>query len=90
MKILTILILSNVIWLAGCPATAPTLKPEIVIQKVPVPVPCKITPPEKPVMPVDDLKKEAPLFDKVQAGLAELERREAYEKKLEAAIKECQ
>jgi len=79
-----------VVWLAGCLTTAPTLKPEIVIQKVPVPTPCKITPPEKPVMPVDNLKKESPLFDKIQAGLAELERREAYEKKLEAAIKECQ
>lgn len=90
MKILTALILSNVIWFAGCATTEPTIKTQVVIQKVPVPVPCKITPPEKPVMLVDDLKKETPLFDKVQAGLAELERREAYEKKLEAAIKECQ
>ena len=87
MKFLFVLILP--LLTIGCtPKTI--IKTEIVEVKVPVSVPCKITPPKRPLMPVDALKKEDDLHTKVKVALAELEIREAYEKTLESSIKECQ
>jgi hypothetical protein len=75
--------------LYGCD-TPPIIKTIPIEVKVPVPVPCKISPVARPMMPVDELKKEDNLHTKTKSALAELELREAYEKQLEAAIKECQ
>lgn len=78
--------------LAGCPSLPPKeiVVTKIVPREVPYPVPCKIIPPQKPVFPVDGLKKEDDLFRKSSTALAELELRIGYEKELEAAIKGCQ
>jgi len=76
--------------LTGCSSNPPAMDSKTQIVKVPVPVPCKINAPAKPVALVKNLKKEDPLDTKVAAVAAENERRKAYEKELEAAIKECQ
>lgn len=55
-----------------------------------VKVPCKVTAPEKPVMPVSQLTKEDTIYKKTQTALAEIELRKGYETKLEAAVKACQ
>jgi hypothetical protein len=78
----------SVLALSAC--CTPEIIKEPIEVKVPVSVPCKIAKVDKPVMPFDGLKKEDSLFDKGKAALAELELRIAYEKQLEAAIKECQ
>lgn len=64
-------------------------KPEIQTIKVIEKVPCKVTMPEKPVYPLDSAKKSDDIFLKGQKALSEIEIREAYTIKLEAAIKEC-
>lgn len=76
--------------LAGCVSNPPIIKTVETIVEVPIPTPCNIKPVDKPDMPVDRLKKEDDLDTKVAAVLAEIERRKAYEKELEAAVKECQ
>jgi hypothetical protein len=58
--------------------------------KVPVPIPCKIVSPDKPVYPLQEAKKEeTDIFVITQKALAEIELRQGYETKLEAAILEC-
>ena len=83
-KLILLLLLSS---LAGC-ADKGLIKPDNIVY-VPQPVPCKITKPEKPTLPLDQAKKEDSALDKVKAALAEIERRIGYETKLEAAIEEC-
>lgn len=66
--------------------------PQLIVKevKVPVPVPCKIVSPEKPVYPLQEAKKnESNIFNITQKALAEIELRQGYETKLEAAITEC-
>lgn len=84
-----IFIIVLTLFLTGC-ACEPVIKNVDRIVQVSTPVPCKIKPVDKPDFPVDRLKKEDTLTTKTSAALAELERRKAYEKELEAAIKECQ
>lgn len=78
----------------GC---APLL-PKIHIEKVevPIPIPCNIIPPKKPVMPFTDatdnplgLDGLADVYVYTQRALAEIERRKGYETELEAAITAC-
>ena len=69
--------------LAGCATT-----PEVVTVKVPVP--CKAPKVERPAMEFDQLPADAGLDASVNALLIEREQREAYELKLEAAVKACQ
>lgn len=58
--------------------------------KVPVAVSCKVNVPTRPVMPLEQAKKdESDIFVIVQKALAEIEIRQGYEIKLEAAIMEC-
>lgn len=68
-----------------------TLKDLVVTEiKVPVIIPCKIVAPDKPVMPLQEAKKdETDIFVITQKALAEIELRIGYETKLEAAIIEC-
>jgi type IV pilus biogenesis protein CpaD/CtpE len=70
--------------LAGCGATMPTTT-----VKVPVPVQCKETVPDRPVMPTEQFKAKPKLDEFVKASQAELERREGYEGKLRTALEAC-
>ncbi len=58
--------------------------------RVPVPVPCKVTPPQRPSMPTEALAADTSLDDFVAAAAAEIERREGYELQLRAALQACQ
>lgn len=84
------LTLINLLFLAGCVTNPPIIDVKDRIVEIPVPVPCKIRPVDEPTLPVDKLKKEDALDTKLASALSEIERREAYEKELKAAIKECQ
>ena len=82
-----LLILISIVSLNGC-----AFDKEFVVQRVEIPIPirCKIISPGKPVMPLQEAKKdEANIFVIQQKSLAEIELRKAYELKLEAAIQEC-
>jgi len=80
-------ILFFVIALAGCGSVQPPL---IVNHEVLVTVPCKITAPEKPVMPFTDGGKVTDsIFVKTKEALAEIEVRRGYENLLEAGIRSC-
>ena len=76
--------------LTGC-ACFKEPKERIVLHNVEIPIPCKITAPEKPVMPLTDTVTKADnLFVQAKKALAEIDFRISYESKLEAAIKACQ
>ncbi len=72
--------------LTGC-AGAPRV--ETVEVRVPVPVECRETVPERPAMPTEVLRPGASLDDFARAAMAELERREGYEGQLVAALRAC-
>ena len=91
-------ILPLVILLAGglawCVTTgARTVATDVQVIEKPVPVPCKIVWPEKPIPHVElvqltgEAKRDLVLVERAME--AELESRIAYEKLLEAAAKEC-
>lgn len=71
------------IWLAGC-ASGPSVE-----VKVPVPVPCLETLPEKPTFPADSLSPRADVFTKGKVLWADRLARKAYELKLETALAAC-
>jgi hypothetical protein len=72
--------------LCGCAQ----LPPKIVDHNVMVPVPCKVTPPVKPVMPLSDTGSTSDdIFVKVKKALAEIDVRKGYEAELEAAVGSC-
>lgn len=76
--------------LVGCASSqAPIIKTEDKIVNVAVQVPCKVTLPERPAMPLDSAKPEEDVFTKIKKALAEIELRQSYEEKLEAAAKSC-
>ncbi|CAN5292462.1 hypothetical protein BH10PSE16_BH10PSE16_00600 [soil metagenome] len=56
---------------------------------VPLPVECKETVPERPVMPTEGLQPGVEPFVLTRAALAEIDRREGYEVKLVAALVAC-
>ena len=58
-------------------------------QRVPVSVPCAQPAVERPFMPTEWLQPDVTLDGFVQAAAAEIERREAYEAKLRAALEAC-
>lgn len=72
--------------MAGC-ASAP---PRTVEVRVPVSVPCKAPAVEAPDWSLNHVAPGAGLFAQVQAMIAELEQRRAYEAELEAAARACQ
>lgn len=74
--------------LSGCAMTPSA--PVVQEVKIPVGIPCKITPIEIPVFAVDGLAIGSGLFDQMRALRAERLQRQGYENKLEAAIKSCQ
>lgn len=69
--------------LAGCSTTPERFE-------VPVSVPCKAPIPAKPVFATEILAKDANVFERAKAVLAEIKQRRAYETELEAAILACQ
>ena len=69
--------------LAGC-GTAPTTT-----VKVPVPVQCQETIPDRPPMPTEQFKARPQLDEFTKAAQAELPRREGYEVKLRTALEAC-
>ena len=70
--------------LAGCAAAPPSTRVHIA-----VPVACQEQEPERPVMPTDALQPGAPPWLLQQSALAEIDRREAYEVRLRAALQIC-
>jgi hypothetical protein len=76
-----------VLLLVGCQY----MPPKIVNHNVMVPVPCKVTLPVKPEMPLTDngdVKDD--IFVKTKKALAEIDRRKGYEAQLEAVVKSCE
>lgn len=67
--------------LAGCAA------PEV--QRIAVPVPCRVALPARPLMPTEGLPPDVSLDDFIAAAAAEVERREGYETLLRAALAAC-
>lgn len=86
MRVLLCMVL---VFVAGC-TTAPRVITKTVEVKVPVPVPCRIAPIDKPVFALDRLSTADDLYSKGRAALVELDERRAYEVVLEAAVKSCQ
>jgi len=80
-------VLASLLALAGC-QTAPT-RVELQRVNVPVPVACDEPVPERPAMPTEQLRPGATVDQFTQAALAEIERREAYEIQLIAALMVC-
>lgn len=72
--------------LAACAAPGPVVQ-EV---KIPVPVPCKIPPIERPAFSVDTLPIGAGIWDQMRALRAERWQRIGYEVELEAAVQACQ
>lgn len=62
---------------------------EIQRVNVAVPVECKESIPDRPVMPTEALRPGATVDQFAQAAMAEIERREGYEVQLLAALVNC-
>lgn len=70
--------------LAGCATT-----PGVTTIKVPVPVECRETVPDRPVMPTEQFTEKPALDVYQRAARAELEIREGYEIQLRTALEAC-
>ena len=68
--------------LAGC-----TCVPTRV--EIPIPVPCRVTPPAEPVWATESLSGAAGIWEQVRALLAERRQRIGYETQLRAAATAC-
>ena len=69
--------------LAGCGTTQYTRV------HIPVPVECQETVPDRPAMPTELLAPGATPWVLLRSALAEIDRREAYELKMRAALVAC-
>ncbi|KRA13965.1 hypothetical protein [Acidovorax sp. Root568] len=69
---------------AGCAGT-----PQYTRVNVPVPVECKEVVPDRPAMPTESLATGAAPWVLLRAALSEIDRREAYEIKMRAALAAC-
>lgn len=72
--------------LAGC-ATKPVV--QLQQAKVPVPVACSEPVPERPAMPTEALSPPVTLDSFAKAAMAEIERREGYERQLRTGLLAC-
>lgn len=77
------LILVCAVLLSGCASTQYTRV------NVPVPVECKEVVPDRPAMPTETLASGAAPWVLLRAALSEIDRREAYEIKMRAALLAC-
>lgn len=84
-----LLILLLPFFLTACASGPQPIKTVDHVVEVPVSTPCKIRQVDKPYLLFDYIKKENDIYTKAESAMADLERRKAYEKELEAAIKEC-
>lgn len=78
-----VLIIAAALLLSACGTT------EYVRVSVPVPVECREPEPARPEMPTEVLEPGAAPFVLLRSALAEIDRREAYEIKLRAALAVC-
>lgn len=85
MRSLPVIALAAVLLLAGCT----TASPERVQTRVPVPVACQEAVPDRPVMPTEALVPGVLPWTLLRAALAEIDRREAYEVQMRAALVAC-
>lgn len=69
---------------AGCAGT-----PQYTRVNLPVPVECKEVVPDRPAMPTESLASGAAPWVLLRAALSEIDRREAYEIKMRAALLAC-
>lgn len=69
---------------AGCAGT-----PQYTRVNVPVPVACDESVPDRPVMPTEALAPGVEPWVLLRAALSEIDRREAYEVRLAAALANC-
>ena len=81
MKLLPLILALSV---CGC-----TCMPKTIEVKVPTPVPCIDTVPEKPNMPLQAADPKEDIFSHSKKAIAEIEVRKGYEKELEAVISAC-
>ena len=56
---------------------------------IPIAAPCPTPSVTHPAWPLQSIPPQAPLFDKVQAALIELNLRKAYETQIEAGLNAC-
>lgn len=77
------LLLVYAVLLSGCASTQYTRV------NVPVPVECKEVVPDRPAMPTEALAPGAAPWVLLRAALAEIDRREAYEIQMRAALVAC-
>lgn len=82
-----IIIALGLLVLMGCDGFR---RDHVVEVKVPVPVPCKVAPIEKPAFPLQEAQTSEGFGVKLKKALAEIELRKAYETKLESAVESCQ
>lgn len=82
-----LLIIIPLVTLVGC--CTPTIERVPYEVKVQIKTPCKITVPEKPIMPFESSPLGEDIFIKTKKLAAEIKTRQAYEIKLEEAITEC-
>lgn len=71
--------------MAGCE----TIRPDTQVVKVPVPVKCQQTEPQRPVMPTESLSTTDTQDTKTASALAEIDIREGYEVQLRTALRAC-
>lgn len=76
-------VLATALLLAGCGTTKYTRV------HIPVPVECKETVPARPLMPTESLAPGASPWVLQRAALSEIDRREAYEVTMRAALVAC-
>lgn len=79
-----LILLTAALVLAGCATT-----PGVATVKVPVPVECRETVPDRPVMPTEQFTEKPAIDQYLRAARAEIERREGYEIKLRTALEAC-
>lgn len=73
----------------GCASQKAATPIEVQKISIAVPVPCQVDEPVRPVMPTEALAPGVPPFVLLRASLAEIDRREAYEGQLVAALASC-
>lgn len=83
------LVLLGCACMLGLLLTACAGAPTITEVKVPVPVQCRESVPDRPAMPTEQFTEKPALDQYVRAATAEIERREGYETRLRTALEAC-
>lgn len=77
-------IIFSALLLTGCATSA-----KLVQVKVPIPIPCQVAEPARPMMDTETIPIESPIDELTRAMRAEIDRREGYEGELRAALNAC-